>query len=114
MNLYPVFILLLQVNEAFAPQYLAVKKELGLNNDITNMNGGAIALGHPLAASGTRITGHLAHELQYVHKIDIEYTYLVLLVMVLPRSLLVYFVEGGRHLICVFFLFHDAKNCLVH
>jgi acetyl-CoA acetyltransferase len=60
------------VNEAFAPQYLAVKKELGLNNDITNMNGGAIALGHPLAASGTRITGHLAHELQYVYNIHFQ------------------------------------------
>lgn len=59
---------IVEVNEAFAPQYLAVKKELGLNNDITNMNGGAIALGHPLAASGTRITGHLAHELQRQNK----------------------------------------------
>lgn len=52
------------MNEAFAPQYLAVEKELGLNPEITNMNGGAIALGHPLAASGARITGHLVHELQ--------------------------------------------------
>lgn len=53
------------MNEAFAPQYLAVEKELGLNPGITNMNGGAIALGHPLAASGARITGHLTHELMY-------------------------------------------------
>ncbi|KAL3841778.1 hypothetical protein ACJMK2_019879 [Sinanodonta woodiana] len=53
-----------EVNEAFAPQYLAVEKELGLNPEITNMNGGAIALGHPLAASGARITGHLVHELR--------------------------------------------------
>ncbi|KAK3581526.1 hypothetical protein CHS0354_031868 [Potamilus streckersoni] len=53
-----------EVNEAFAPQYLAVEKELGLNPEITNMNGGAIALGHPLAASGARITGHLVHELK--------------------------------------------------
>ncbi|KAH3884964.1 hypothetical protein DPMN_008950 [Dreissena polymorpha] len=52
-----------EVNEAFAPQYLAVEKELGLDRSITNMNGGAIALGHPLAASGARITGHLVHEL---------------------------------------------------
>ena len=41
-----------QVNEAFAAQFLAVSKELGLDNDRTNVNGGAIALGHPLAASG--------------------------------------------------------------
>lgn len=108
-------ILLLQVNEAFAPQYLAVKKELGLNNDITNMNGGAIALGHPLAASGTRITGHLAHELQYVHvhRIDIEIHVFGLLVIVLSRSLLVYFVERETFNLCIV-LFHDAKNCLVH
>lgn len=52
-----------EVNEAFAPQYLAVEKELGLDPEITNMNGGAIALGHPLAASGARITTHLTHEL---------------------------------------------------
>jgi acetyl-CoA acetyltransferase family protein len=44
-----------EVNEAFAAQYLAVEKELGLQRDKTNVNGGAIALGHPLAASGTRL-----------------------------------------------------------
>lgn len=55
---------LVEVNEAFAPQYLAVEKELGLNRDITNVNGGAISVGHPLAASGTRITLHLLHELR--------------------------------------------------
>jgi acetyl-CoA acyltransferase 2 len=54
---------LFEVNEAFAPQYLAVEKELGLPRDKTNVNGGAIALGHPLGASGARITAHLAHEL---------------------------------------------------
>ena len=54
---------LVEVNEAFAPQYLAVEKELGLKRERTNVNGGAIAVGHPLAASGTRITLHLAHEL---------------------------------------------------
>lgn len=54
---------LVEVNEAFAPQYLAVEKELGLNPEISNANGGAIALGHPLAASGNRITGHLVYEL---------------------------------------------------
>ncbi len=54
---------LVEVNEAFAPQYLAVEKELGLDRAITNVNGGAIAVGHPLAASGTRITLHLAYEM---------------------------------------------------
>lgn len=52
------------MNEAFAPQYLSVEKELKLNPDKVNVNGGAIALGHPLAASGTRITAHLVHELR--------------------------------------------------
>ena len=55
---------LIEVNEAFAPQYLAVEKELGLNRELTNVNGGAIAVGHPLAASGARITVHLLHELK--------------------------------------------------
>jgi len=54
---------LFEVNEAFAPQYLAVEKELGLPRDRTNVDGGAIALGHPLAASGARITAHLVYEL---------------------------------------------------
>jgi len=53
-----------EVNEAFAAQYLAVEKELGLDRDKTNVNGGAIAIGHPLACSGTRITLHLIHELR--------------------------------------------------
>jgi acetyl-CoA C-acetyltransferase/acetyl-CoA acyltransferase 2 len=52
-----------EVNEAFAPQYLAVEKELGLDRSKTNVNGGAIALGHPLGASGARITAHLVYEL---------------------------------------------------
>jgi acetyl-CoA acetyltransferase family protein len=52
-----------EVNEAFAPQYLAVEKELALPRERTNVNGGAIALGHPLGASGARITAHLAYEL---------------------------------------------------
>jgi acetyl-CoA acyltransferase 2 len=55
---------LVEVNEAFAPQYLAVEKELGLDRSITNVNGGAIALGHPLGASGARITASLIHELR--------------------------------------------------
>jgi acetyl-CoA acetyltransferase family protein len=53
----------IEVNEAFAPQYIAVEKELGLDRAKTNVNGGAIALGHPLGASGARITTHLAYEL---------------------------------------------------
>jgi acetyl-CoA acetyltransferase family protein len=55
---------LFEVNEAFAPQYLAVEKELGLPRDATNVDGGAIAVGHPLAASGARITSHLLYELK--------------------------------------------------
>ncbi|MDT8342358.1 MAG: acetyl-CoA C-acetyltransferase [Longimicrobiales bacterium] len=55
---------LVEVNEAFAPQYKAVEKELGLDPERTNVNGGAIALTHPLAASGARITIHLLHELR--------------------------------------------------
>jgi acetyl-CoA acetyltransferase family protein len=55
---------LVEINEAFAPQYLAVEKELGLDRSKTNVNGGAIALGHPLGASGARITGTLIHELR--------------------------------------------------
>jgi acetyl-CoA C-acetyltransferase len=46
---------LIEVNEAFAGQYLAVEKELGLDREKVNVNGGAIALGHPLGASGTRL-----------------------------------------------------------
>ena len=55
-----------QVNEAFAPQFLAVAKELGLDPARTNVNGGAIALGHPLGASGARITTSLVHEIRSV------------------------------------------------
>jgi acetyl-CoA acetyltransferase family protein len=46
---------LIEVNEAFAGQYLAVEKDLGLDREKVNVNGGAIALGHPLGASGTRL-----------------------------------------------------------
>jgi acetyl-CoA acetyltransferase family protein len=53
-----------EVNEAFAAQYLAVEKALGLNRDKTNVNGGAIALGHPLGASGTRLVITLLNELR--------------------------------------------------
>lgn len=55
---------LIEVNEAFAPQYVAVEKELGLDRAKTNVNGGAIAIGHPLGASGTRIGLHLLLELR--------------------------------------------------
>jgi acetyl-CoA acetyltransferase family protein len=53
-----------EVNEAFAAQYLAVEKVLGLNRDKTNVNGGAIALGHPLGATGTRLVITILNELR--------------------------------------------------
>jgi acetyl-CoA acetyltransferase family protein len=53
-----------EVNEAFAAQYLAVEKALGLNRDKTNVNGGAIALGHPLGATGTRLVITILNELR--------------------------------------------------
>ncbi|XP_046661280.1 3-ketoacyl-CoA thiolase, mitochondrial-like [Homalodisca vitripennis] len=55
---------LVEINEAFGAQTLACQKELKLDIEKLNLNGGAIALGHPLAASGARITGHLVHELR--------------------------------------------------
>ena len=55
---------LVEVNEAFAGQYLAVEKELGLSREKTNVNGGAIALGHPLGATGARLLLTLALELR--------------------------------------------------
>ncbi|MFL6275718.1 MAG: acetyl-CoA C-acetyltransferase [Blastocatellia bacterium] len=55
---------LVEVNEAFAGQYLAVERELGLDRERTNVNGGAIALGHPLGASGTRLVLTVLHELR--------------------------------------------------
>jgi len=55
---------LIEVNEAFAAQYLAVEKELGLDREKVNVNGGAIALGHPLAATGTRLVITLLYELR--------------------------------------------------
>jgi len=54
---------LIEVNEAFAAQYLAVEKELGLDRSKTNVNGGAIALGHPLGATGTRLVLTVLNEL---------------------------------------------------
>ncbi len=58
------YIDLIEVNEAFAAQYLAVEKELGLDREKVNVNGGAIALGHPLGATGTRLVITLLYELR--------------------------------------------------
>ena len=55
---------LVEINEAFAAQYLAVERELGLDRERTNVDGGAVALGHPLGASGARITAHLLQALR--------------------------------------------------
>lgn len=55
---------LVEINEAFSAQYLAVEKELGLDREKTNVNGGAIAIGHPVGASGTRLTLTILKELQ--------------------------------------------------
>lgn len=55
---------LIELNEAFAAQYLAVERGLQLNREITNVNGGAIALGHPVGATGTRLVVTLLHEMK--------------------------------------------------
>jgi acetyl-CoA acyltransferase len=55
---------LIELNEAFASQSLAVIRELGLNPDITNVNGGAIALGHPLGCTGAKLTVQIINELK--------------------------------------------------
>jgi acetyl-CoA acetyltransferase len=55
---------LVELNEAFAVQSLAVMGELGLAHEITNVNGGAVALGHPLGCSGARILTTLLHEMR--------------------------------------------------
>ena len=60
---------LIEANEAFAAQSIAVARELNFNMDIVNVNGGAIALGHPIGASGTRILVTLLYEMQ---KRDVE------------------------------------------
>lgn len=59
---------LVEINEAFAAQYLACEKALDLDRSKANLNGGAISLGHPLGASGARITTHLAHALRRTGK----------------------------------------------
>jgi len=56
-------LIVVQVNEAFATQFLAVQKILGLDLEKTNINGGAVAVGHPVGASGSRIIANLVHEL---------------------------------------------------
>jgi acetyl-CoA acetyltransferase len=55
---------LVELNEAFAVQSLAVLRELGISEEIVNVNGGAIALGHPLGCTGARILGTLVHEMR--------------------------------------------------
>jgi acetyl-CoA acyltransferase len=55
---------LIELNEAFAAQGLAVMRELGLNEEITNVNGGAIALGHPLGCTGAKLTTQLIYEMK--------------------------------------------------
>jgi acetyl-CoA acetyltransferase len=55
---------LVELNEAFASQSLACINDLGLNPELVNVNGGAIAIGHPLGCSGVRISATLIHEMQ--------------------------------------------------
>jgi len=55
---------LIEINEAFAAQFIGCEKELGLDRDICNVNGGAIALGHPLAATGTRLSLTISREMK--------------------------------------------------
>jgi acetyl-CoA C-acetyltransferase len=55
---------LIEVNEAFAAQYIAVERKLGLRRDITNVNGSGIGLGHPVGATGARIVVTLLHALK--------------------------------------------------
>lgn len=56
---------LIELNEAFAAQSLAVIRELGIDQDITNVNGGAIAMGHPLGCTGAKLTAQILHEMQF-------------------------------------------------
>ncbi|MEX2456200.1 MAG: acetyl-CoA C-acyltransferase, partial [Balneolaceae bacterium] len=59
---------LIELNEAFAAQSLAVIRETGLNPDIVNINGGAIAMGHPLGCTGSKLTTQILHDLQRLNK----------------------------------------------
>jgi acetyl-CoA acyltransferase len=61
---------LIELNEAFAAQGIAVMRELGLDDGITNVNGGAIALGHPLGATGAKLTTQLIYEMK---RRDVKY-----------------------------------------
>jgi acetyl-CoA acyltransferase len=61
---------LIELNEAFAAQGIAVMRGLGLNEEITNVNGGAIALGHPLGATGAKLTTQLIYEMM---RRDVKY-----------------------------------------
>ena len=55
---------LIELNEAFASQSIAIVRELGINNDIVNVNGGAIALGHPLGCTGAKLSVQIFNELK--------------------------------------------------
>ena len=55
---------LVELNEAFAAQAIASMREIGLSEEITNVNGGAIALGHPLGCTGSKLTTQLLYEMQ--------------------------------------------------
>jgi acetyl-CoA acyltransferase len=59
---------LIEMNEAFASQGIAIIRELGLNPDIVNINGGAIALGHPLGCTGAKLTIQLLHDMERLGK----------------------------------------------
>jgi acetyl-CoA acyltransferase len=59
---------LIELNEAFASQSIPVIRELGLNPDIVNINGGAISLGHPLGCTGAKLTIQTLHDLQRLNK----------------------------------------------
>ena len=55
---------MIEINEAFSSVVIVNIKELGLNPDIVNKNGGAVSIGHPYGVSGARIVGHLVHNLR--------------------------------------------------
>jgi acetyl-CoA acyltransferase len=59
---------LIELNEAFASQAIAVVKELGMDPNIVNVNGGAIALGHPLGCTGCKLTIQLLHDMKRLNK----------------------------------------------
>ncbi len=59
---------LIELNEAFAAQSVAVIRELGLNEEIVNINGGAIAMGHPLGCTGAKLTTQILHDLKRLDK----------------------------------------------